>query len=43
MSLLDTRLPVLHATFFTSCEAVEFAETEHRQDVYPDLLILFQP
>jgi len=36
-SLVDSRLPVLCAPFFTSCEAMEFAETGPRQEHRPDL------
>jgi len=36
-SLVDSRNPVLCAPFFTSCEAMEFAETGHRREERPDL------
>jgi len=36
-SLVDSRLPVLCAPLFTSCEAMEFAETGHRREERPDL------
>jgi len=31
--LLDSRLPVLCSSFFTSCEAMEFAEMGHKRGV----------
>jgi len=37
MSLVDSRPLVLCAPFFTSCEAMEFAKTGHRQEECPDL------
>ena len=36
-SLVDFRSPVLCASYFTSCEAKEFAETGHWQKESPDL------
>jgi len=39
MSLVDSRSPVLCASFFTSYEAMEFAETWHRREEHPDLPI----
>jgi len=36
-SLVDSQFPVLCAPFFTSCEAMEFAETGHRREEHPDL------
>jgi len=36
-SPVDPRPRVLCAPFFTSCEAMEFAETGHRQEERPDL------
>jgi len=38
-SLVDSRSPVLCAPFFTSCEAMEFAETGHRRKECPDLQV----
>jgi len=38
VGLVDSRPLVLCATFFTSCEAMEFAETGHRREEGPDLL-----
>jgi len=38
-SLVDSRSPVLCAPFFTSCEAMEFAETGHKQEERPDLQV----
>jgi len=38
-SLVDSRFPVLCAPFFTSCEAMEFAETGHWRKECPDLLV----
>ena len=32
MSLVNTGFPVLRTQFFTSCEAMEFAETGHRRE-----------
>ena len=34
---MDLRPPVLCASFFTSCEAMEFAETGYRREERPDL------
>ena len=34
---MDSRPPVLCAPFFTSCEAMEFAETGHMREERPDL------
>ena len=36
-SLVDSRCPVLFSPFFTSCEGVEFAETEQKREESPDL------
>jgi len=36
-SLVNSRIPVLCSPFFTSCEAMEFAETGHRREERPDL------
>ena len=38
-SLVDLRSPVLCASFFTSCEAMEFAETGHWWKKYLDLAV----
>jgi len=37
VGLVDSSLPVLCAPFFTSCEAIEFAETGHRREEHPYL------
>ena len=48
-NLVNSRLPLYCGPFLTSCEAMEFAETGHRQEEYPDapvsslLLLLFDP
>jgi len=39
MSLVDSRLPVLCAPFFTSCEGFEFADTGHRREERSDLAV----
>jgi len=36
-SLVDSLPPVLCAPFFTSCEAMEFAEMGHRREERPNL------
>jgi len=41
MSLVDWRSLVLCAPFFTSCEAMEFAETVYRQEERLDLPVSF--
>ena len=37
MSLVDSQSPVLCAPFFTSCEAMELAETGHWREEHPNL------
>ena len=37
LSMVDSRPPVMCVLFFTSCEAMEFAETAHTREERPDL------
>jgi len=37
VSLVDLQLLVMYARFFTSCEAMDFAETGHIREERPDL------
>jgi len=39
ISLENLRTPVLFASFFTSCEAMEFADTGHKQEEHRDLSV----
>jgi len=36
-SLVDLQLPVLCALIFMSCEAMEYADMQHRREQHPDL------
>jgi len=40
VSLVDSRLPVLCASSFTSCEAMELAGTGYRREECPDLAVI---